>query len=201
MKRGAPGGRWAVRGAGLLLAGALLPQVLVPLSARGRLFARPEDLPARQVGLVLGTSDVLASGRPNRYYLYRIDAAEAAYRAGKVQVLLLSGEGRSDGYDEPGAMYRDLTARGVPGERLLLDRSGLRTLDSVARADEVFGLREFTVISQPFHNQRAMFLARARGLNVVGLNARDVTGRSGLKVQRREVLARVRAVLDVLRGG
>lgn len=130
-----------------------------------------------------------------------LDAAEAAYRAGKVQVLLLSGEGRSDGYDEPGAMYRDLTARGVPGERLLLDRSGLRTLDSVARADEVFGLREFTVISQPFHNQRAMFLARARGLDVVGLNARDVTGRSGLKVQRREVLARVRAVLDVLRGG
>lgn len=192
--------RWAAGGVGALLAGALLPQVLVPLAAWGRLFDRPEDLPARHVGLVLGTGKFLASGRVNRYYLYRIDAAEAAYRAGKVQVLLLSGDNGSESYDEPTTMKEDLISRGIPAERLVLDFAGFRTLDSVVRAAEVFGLRQFTLISQPFHNQRAIFLARARGLDTVALNARDVTGRSGLKVQGREVLARVKAVLDVLRG-
>ncbi|AAF09774.1 vancomycin high temperature exclusion protein [Deinococcus radiodurans] len=192
--------RWAAGGVGALLAGVLLPQIVVPLAAWGRTFDRPEDLPARHVGLVLGTSKYLASGRVNRYYLYRIDAAEAAYKAGKVRVLLLSGDNSSVSYDEPTTMKEDLLERGIPAEQLVLDYAGFRTLDSVVRAAEVFGTRQFTLISQPFHNERAIFLARTRGLDAAALNARDVTGRSGLKVQGREVLARVKAVLDVLRG-
>ena len=192
--------QWLLGSAGLLLTGVLLPQVMVPLAAYGRMYDRADDIPARQVGLVLGTSKYLASGRVNRYYLYRMDAAEAAYRAGKVRVLLLSGDNGSEYYDEPTTMQRDLIERGIPAERLVLDYAGFRTLDSVVRAAEVFGTRQFTVISQPFHNERAIFLARMRGLDAIGLNARDVTGRSGLRVQLREVLARVRAVLDVLSG-
>lgn len=186
-------------GGGLLLVllGAALPQFLVRLAAQGRTFDRVEALPAREVGLVLGTGKYLSSGRVNRYYRYRIDAAEAAFRAGKVERLLLSGSCTLSG-DEPAQMRDELIGRGVPTERLILDRAGWRTLESVMQASETFGLRRLTVISQPFHNERAIFLARSRGLDAIGLNARDVTGRRGLKVQGRERLARIRAVLDVL---
>lgn len=198
-RRPRPWLRWLRIGLGLALLAALLPQVIIPLAAAGRLHTL-ETLPPRQVGLVLGTSKFLSSGRPNRYYRYRIDAAEAAYKAGKVRVLLLSGDNSTPYYDEPSTMRADLIARGVPAEKLVLDYAGFRTLDSVVRTAEVFGTREFTVISQPFHNQRAIFLARARGLDAVGLNARDVTGAGGLKVQQREFFARIAAVLDIALG-
>lgn len=177
---------------------AFLPQLLVRLAARGRTFDRVEDLPGREVGLVLGTGKYLKGGRVNRYYRFRLDAAETAFRAGKVERLLLSGSCTPAG-DEPEQMREDLVARGLPPECLILDRAGWRTLESVVGAGETFGLRQFTVISQPFHNERAIFLARSRGLDATDLNARDVTGRSGLKVQGREGFARMRAVLDVLR--
>lgn len=151
----------------------LLPNLVVPLAAWGRMFSSAADLPERRVGLVLGTSKYLASGRINRYYLYRIDAAEAAYRAGKVRVLLLSGDNGTEAYDEPTTMKKDLLERGIPESQLVLDYAGFRTLDSVVRAAEVFGTRQFTVISQPFHNERTIFLARMRGIDAIGLNARD----------------------------
>lgn len=191
--------RWLQAGPGLALLAALLPQIIIPLAAVGRLYSL-ESLPPRQVGLVLGTSKFLSSGQPNRYYRYRIDAAEAAYKAGKVRVLLLSGDNSTPYYDEPSTMRADLIARGIPAEKLVLDYAGFRTLDSVVRAAEVFGTQEFTVISQPFHNQRAIFLARARGINAIGLNARDVTGAGGVKVQQREFFARIAAVLDIVLG-
>jgi len=152
-------------------------------------------LPTNDVGLVLGTSKFLPGHRPNAYYSQRIAAALTLYKAGKVQFLLVSGDNRSSRYNEPMTMKKDLVAGGVPKEKVFCDFAGFRTLDSVVRAKEVFGQSQLTVISQRFHNERAVYLARANGIDAVGFDAstRALTGRTLL----RESLARVQAVLDV----
>ena len=150
------------------------------------------------MGLLLGTSKYTAGGGINPYYQYRIDAAVALYRAGKIQEIIVSGDNAHASYDEPTLMRADLIAAGIPAQHLHRDYAGFRTLDSVVRASKVFGQNTFTVISQRFHNERAIYLARAHGLDAIGFDARDVTG--GWRVQVREWLARTAAVLDVLRG-
>ncbi|HXH03860.1 MAG TPA: ElyC/SanA/YdcF family protein [Candidatus Competibacteraceae bacterium] len=157
-----------------------------------------EALPVRSVGLLLGTSKYLPGGRRNLYYQYRIDAAERLYKAGKVQYLLVSGDNRHISYDEATTLRKDLIARGIPPERIYRDYAGFRTLDSVIRASEVFGQRDFIVISQRFHNARALYIAHRNGLDeVIAFDARDVDLYYGFKTRLRELLARVAAVLDV----
>ncbi|WP_293909598.1 ElyC/SanA/YdcF family protein [Deinococcus sp.] len=193
------GRRLLLGGAALMLGTVLVSNTLVNSSAQGRLYSDVQAIPARPVGLLLGTSKYV-DGRINLYYQYRIDAALSLYRAGKVRDLILSGDNAHASYDEPTTMRADLIAAGIPAGRLHRDYAGFRTLDSVVRASQVFGQREITVISQRFHNERAIYLARSHGLDAIGFDARDVTGAGGAKVQSREYLARVSAVLDVLRG-
>jgi SanA protein len=94
-------------------------------------------------------------------------------------------------------MKRALVERGIPENRIACDYAGLRTLDSVVRGKEIFGLNEVTLITQRFHNERAVYLAEAHGMKVNGFNARDVATRGGLKTRVREVGARVKMWLDV----
>ncbi|MGB0177627.1 MAG: SanA/YdcF family protein, partial [Owenweeksia sp.] len=84
-----------------------------------------------------------------------------------------------------------------PEERIVLDYAGFRTFDSMVRAREVFGQQAFTVISQPFHNERAIFIARKFGIEAYGYNAPDVIGAGGFRTKVREVGARVKMVLDI----
>ena len=146
-------------------------------SADGRLYGDVRLIPARQVGVLLGTSKYLSGGGLNPYYRYRIEAALSLYRAGKISDLILSGDNAHRSYDEPTTMRADLLAGGVPAAHLYRDYAGFRTLDSVVRAHKVFGQGRFTVISQRFHNERAIYLARAHGLDVIGFDAQDVSGR------------------------
>ena len=95
-------------------------------------------------------------------------------------------------------MKADLVAKGIPAEYITIDYAGFRTLDSVVRAGQIFGMKEYTVISQPFHCQRAIYLAKKNGQSVVGYCAKDVSGTSGFKVRSREVLARTKAVFDII---
>ena len=154
-------------------------------------------IPQRKVGLLLGTIKVLKNGRVNRFYQYRLEAAVALYKAGKISYILVSGDNSTENYNEPEVFQADLIAAGVPPERIYLDYAGFRTLDSVVRCDKVFGERSFTVISQPFHNERALFLADAYDLDAVGFNAKEVALRLGFKVIVREYFARFKAFLDI----
>lgn len=192
--------RLGLAAAALAAVGVLAANLLVVSSASGRLYSQVSQIPERRVGLVLGTSKYAARGRINAFYLHRIDAAAALYFAGKVHYLILSGDNSSAHYDEPSTMRADLIARGVPAERLRRDYAGFRTLDSVVRAQKIFGQSQYTVISQRFHNQRAIYLARSRQQDVIGFNAADVEGAGGRRVLLREYLARVAAVLDVWLG-
>lgn len=136
--------------------------------------ARLQDVPLARVAVVLGCSERLANGRLNRFFRHRIGAASELYRQGRVKGLIVSGDNRRKDYNELGAMRKALVAVGVPRDRICCDYAGLRTLDSVLRAHRIFGQDEFVVVSQRFHNERAVFLGRRLGLKVHGFNAADV---------------------------
>lgn len=154
-------------------------------------------LPITDVALVLGCSKQLGDGRRNLFFERRMAAAAELYRTGQVSYLLVSGDNSRPDYDEPSDMRAALVAAGVPASRIVRDHAGFRTLDSVVRAKQVFGLSELIVVSQRFHNERAVFLARAHGMRAYGYDARDVGGAEGLRVKLREVVSRLAAVLDV----
>jgi SanA protein len=169
-------------------------------STAAQVFSTVEAVPFNHVGLVLGTSEKGRGGGPNQFFARRIEAAAALYHADKVEHLLLSGDnGRTD-YNEPEDMRRALIAAGVDSTDITLDYAGFRTFDSMVRAREVFGQRRFTVISQRFHNERAVYIARHSGLDVVGFNAADVEGSAGWRTLLREKAARVKVFLDMAFG-
>lgn len=158
------------------------------------------QLPPQKVGLLLETSKTLKNGYKNYYFYNRIDAAEALYKSKKIQYLIVSGDNSRNNYNEPEDMKLELIARGIPTDRIFEDFAGFRTLDSVVRAKEIFGQKQFIVISQKFHNERAVFLARKNGITAYGYNAPDVTRYAGMKTQIREYFARVKVFVDFLVG-
>ena len=171
--------------------------VLVRKAASGRLYTSTKDIPHRRVGLVLGCSKRLGTGGPNPFFESRLRAAQELFSAGKVDYLLVSGDNHTKGYDEVTDMREGLVKAGIPAERVYADCAGFRTLDSMARAHDVFGLNEVTVVSQEFHNQRAIFLAGHEGIDAIGYNAQDEDLGDVSGTHLREKFARVKAVLDV----
>lgn len=165
-------------------------------ASRGRIFDDVDKLPKTRVGLVFGTTDRV-SGRENLYFRYRIDAAAKVWKAGKVELLIVSGDNRSRYYNEPEKMLQALVKEGVPEDRIVSDYAGLRTLDSVVRAKEIFGADQIVFISQRFQNERAIYLAKAHDIEAFGYCARDVESSGAFKTRVREVGARVKMWLDV----
>lgn len=170
----------------------------VTSSTKSQVYTDLQQIPHNKVGLLLGTAKTLKHGWENLYYKYRIEAAVALYRAGKIDYILVSGDNGSKEYDETSAMQADLIAMGVPKERIFMDYAGFRTLDSVLRLKKVFGENAVTIISQPFHNQRAVFIANHKDISAVAYNAKDVSINSGFKTQLREKFARVKMLLDLV---
>lgn len=166
-------------------------------ASRGRMVSELESLQYAAVGLVFGTTDRVENGRENLYFRYRIDAAERVWKAGKVGKLILSGSTSGPYYNEPEKMRDALVERGVPAGRITCDDRGVRTLDSVVRAKEIYGANPVLFISQRFQNERAIYLAQAHGIESRAFNARDVDTHEGLKTKLREVGARVKMWLDV----
>lgn len=175
----------------------LLCSYIIDSAAEGKTFSRLEEVPKNKVGLVLGTSSKLIGGLANPYYTFRINATVALYNAKKIKFILVSGDNGTQYYDEPTVFKKALVAAGIPAEKIFLDYAGFRTLDSMVRAKEVFGLEQVTIISQKFHNERAIYLADHKGLTAIGFNAKDIEGHQGLKVQLREYLARVKVFIDL----
>ncbi|MDM1041910.1 MULTISPECIES: SanA/YdcF family protein [Empedobacter] len=155
-----------------------------------------EILPKTKVAVVLGTAPNLVSGYQNYYFTYRIEAATKLYQSGKVTHFILSGDHGRKNYNEPEAMKQALIKNGIPENVIYLDYAGFRTLDSMIRAKEIFGQKEFIVVSQEFHNQRAVYIARQNGINAYGYNAKDVNKHAGLKTNIREYFARTKVLID-----
>lgn len=171
----------------------------VTKEAKYKAFDDVAFIPFKKVGVVLGTSKNSSSGPENLFFNYRIQAAVKLYNAGKVEYILVSGDNRHKNYNEPLLMRIDLIKSGIPKEKIIMDFAGFRTLDSVIRANKVFGLNDFTIISQKFHNERALFIARRKGINAIAFNAQDPPMDYMMNyVLKREKLARCLMILDLL---
>jgi SanA protein len=171
-------------------------------NANGKIYTKIEDIPASDIGLLLGTPpQTRYGGMSNSFFNYRIDAAEALYKAGKIGYLLISGDDNSlNGLNEVQCMKDSLIIRGIPASVIFLDGKGLRTFDSVVRTNTLFGVKSFTVISQKFHNERAIYLAEHLNLDiekVQAFNAKSPTSKLSLLTYLREYLARVKMFIDI----
>jgi SanA protein len=184
----------------LLFSALYISNYIVVQVADGKTFSSIDKIPYNRVGVLLGTSKYRKKKIHNLYFDYRIEAASALFHAGKIDFIIVSGDNRKEDYDEPEQMMVDLMALGVPEQKIFKDKAGIRTLDSVIRAKKVFGLNKFTIISQKFHNERAIYIAEKNGLDVIGFNAQDVTKSYGFKTNLREKMARVKVVLDIIFG-
>lgn len=171
---------------------------LVKVQSEKYLFESVSEIPKNKVGLLLGTGKFLSNGNLNKYYTYRIDATIKLFENGKIEYILVSGDNSRKDYDEPSTMKNDLINAGIPSSKIFLDYAGFRTLDSVIRSNEVFGQKEITIISQKFHNERAVFISRKKGIAAFGFNAKDVDKLYGFKTQLREKLARVKVLIDLV---
>ncbi|MFA7379088.1 MAG: ElyC/SanA/YdcF family protein [Bacteroidia bacterium] len=171
---------------------------LVLRKSDGKTFSSIEEIPFNKTGLLLGTGMLLGNGNVNPFFQNRIAATVQLMKAGKIENLIISGDNGRVGYDEPSDMRNQLIAAGIDSTRIYLDYAGFRTYDSMVRAKKIFGQTNITVISQLFHNERAIYIAESFGMNAIGYNAADVEGERGEAVLIREKLARVNAWLDVL---
>lgn len=179
--------------------------LLVKCKTKDKTFDNVADIPHRKVGLLLGTSPLVPNGDPNFYYINRITATADLYKAGKVDKIIASGGDYSSrpsgGYNELIAMRDSLVAHGVPDSVIILDYDGTRTLNSIVKAKEIYGVDSITIISQEYHNERAIFLASHNGIDAIGYNAKPshiITKR--IKNEGREFFARVKLFVDVILG-
>lgn len=179
----------------------ILANVWVFDSTNGRTFTRISKIPPREVALVLGTSPKMKSGAGNPYFFKRMDAASLLYHHGKVKQIIVSGE-KSRGYDEPAAMKNFLIYQeGVPENIIIEDPLGFNTHKSILRCKNKFRKNDVIIVSQGFHNLRALFFARNNDMNALGFDARDVSKpESYYRNQSREILARVQAVVYYILG-
>ncbi|MFF7297835.1 ElyC/SanA/YdcF family protein [Streptomyces sp. NPDC008265] len=172
---------------------ALLPSAWTHATASDRLRTTA-DAPAADVAVVFGAG--LWRGRPTPYLADRLDAAAELYRAGKVRVVLVTGDNSRVEYDEPDAMRRYLTEHGVPDARIVSDYAGFDTWDSCVRAKEVFGVERAVLVTQGFHIRRAVALCQAAGLDSYGVGVADVHDATWYYGQTREFFASGKAALD-----
>lgn len=170
----------------------------IETASKNLVYSDVSVIPYHKVGLLLGTSKNLGNGRINAYFANRIKATEALYKAGKIDYIVISGDNSRINYNEPLDMRNELLKLGIPLEKIYLDLAGFRTYDSVVRVNKIFGQTDFTIISQKFHNERALFIAHNLQLDAVAYNAKDVSIYSGFKTQVREKFARVKVYLDLL---
>ena len=177
--------------------------LLVVNNARGKAFSEIDSIKYNKVGLLLGTTPQARLTKvTNYFFIYRIDAAEQLYKAGKIREILISGDENSlDGVNEPECMRDSLVARGVPKSAIILDGKGYRTICSVVNANKVYNLKSFTIISQEFHNERALYQVEHLGLNIENIqayNAKMPKSRRAYLTSIREYFARVKLFWDLL---
>jgi len=166
-------------------------------STEGNVYSDLEQLPDHRIALVLGTSYRSVGGGPNPFFQNRIEMAATLYSMGKIDHFILSGDNSTKYYNEPLEMKKALIKKGVPEKAITLDYAGLRTLDSVVRSKKIFGQNKITIITQPFHSYRALFISRYYDMDAVAMVAEDPELEQTFKVRLREYFARTKAVLDL----
>jgi vancomycin permeability regulator SanA len=182
--------RWTV----VVCVVALLPATWLRLAGDGRVRT-VADVPPEPVAVVFGAG--LWGGQPSPYLAHRLDAAAHLYRAGKVKVVLVTGDNSRTTYNEPGAMQAYLAGHGVPRDKVVLDYAGFDTWDSCSRAKRIFGVDRAVLVSQGFHIRRALALCRAAGISGYGVGVDEKHDATWYAGGVRELLAAGKAAVDV----
>jgi SanA protein len=180
----------------------LICNLLVVTNSRGVVFDNVADVPHREYGLLLATSPITRFGTHNFYFDNRIRATDELYKAGKIDYIIASGGNyvgaEQYGCDEPAAIRDSLVARGVPKDRIILDYEGTRTINSIVKAKDYYGIDSVVLISQKDHNQRALYQAKHYNLNAICYNAEEPKFLSSMIRNRtREYFARVKMFFDI----
>ncbi len=170
----------------------------ISYTAEDNIYTEVKNIPVKNAALLLGTAKYIAKGKQNYFYTYRIRAAVKLWKEEKVKAIVVSGDNSTKRYNETARMYKDLIRAGVPKKYITSDYAGFRTLDSIVRAEAVFDLEDYIIVSQQFHLERALFIAKAKGQKVIGFAAKDIAGtKAANKMMVREYLARFKAFLDI----
>lgn len=174
----------------------ILANIWVYSLTAGRTYTKVSKIPPRETALVLGTSPKTMDGNANPYFLKRMDAVAKLYHYRKIKKVIVSGE-KSQGYNEPEAMKNFLIFEGgVPEDAIIEDPKGFNTHKSILRCKGVYKTKDVIIVSQGYHNLRALFFARNNRMNALGFDAQDVSKpESYYRNQAREFLARVQAVV------
>ncbi|MFT5823016.1 MAG: SanA protein [Crocinitomix sp.] len=172
-----------------------LSEKIVINQTENQIYTEVEEIPFREFALVLGAKKDGINGL-NPYFKYRMDAAIALYRSNKVSKIIVSGDNHTDKYNETEDMAAYLLKAGIPANAIVKDYAGFRTLDSVVRAKKIFNCQNVTIVSQRFHNQRALFIANYYGLNAIAYCAKDVNSTKNY-THIREYFAKCLVIFDL----
>lgn len=179
---------------------AIWSNVWVHYESKDFVKTEVNNLPKTKVGLLLGTTMLMQNGFQNPFFTYRIQATLELFQSGKIEHVLISGDNSTKNYNEPEDMMNELVRLGIPAEKISLDFAGFDTYDSVLRANKIFGQSKFIVISQSFHAERAVYIARRYGFEVWGYSAKDVSRSKSFLTHAREYFARIKAYVEVKLG-
>ena len=182
----------------ILIEVAYLADKTIDKSTNNFIYYDCNKIPQNRVGLLLGTSRFLSNGNPNQYFINRIKATVNLYNSHKIEYIVISGDNSTVDYNEPLDMKNELIKAGIPADKIYLDYAGFRTYDSVIRLEKIFGQKKFTVISQEFHNRRAIYIANRLNMQAIGYNARDVDVYNGFKTKLREKFSRILVFVDLM---
>lgn len=188
--------KWSVGGFIFFVLALLGIDFITGYSVKDRIYTDINKLPDFHTAVVLGTAKFYSKGVPNLYYQYRVEAASQLVKEHQIKHLLVSGDNQTPYYNEPKVMTEDLLKMGVPKNIIQQDFAGYRTLDSVIRANKVFKLAPFIIISQQFHCERALFIAKTQNIDAVCLVAKYPEGH--VKVRIREFFARIGMIWDYI---
>jgi len=184
--------RWLIfSGFAFVLLFLIICNFWVVFSTSSDVYSDEGHLPDHRMALVLGTS------YRTTYFEKRMETAATLFRGGKIDHFILSGDNRSVYYNEPVEMRKALVKKGVPVDAITLDYAGLRTLDSIIRCKQIFGQNKITIITQPFHSYRALFISNYYGIDAVAMVTDEPDFENSVKVRVREYFARSKAVLDL----
>lgn len=172
--------------------------------SKNYIYSELENLPQNRTGLVLGTSPVTSSGTTSLFFVTRMQAVKDLLDNNKITYIIVSGDNETIHYNEPKYMRNYLLKLGVKDEAIVSDYGGRRTLDSILRSNQVFNQTQITIVSQKFHNERAIFIARKNGIEAIAYNAEYPYTNSSRNIWInirsfiRELLARDLAIYDYL---
>lgn len=183
----------------ILLLPVVICNVVVDYTTSDDTFDDVAAVPRCEYAMLLGTGPTRRFGKgPNQFYVNRITTTVRLYRAQKFKRLIISGECHP-GYDETKMMSTDLEKHGIPDSIIIRDRKGHRTNASVVNLNEKYHIDSVIVISQKWHNERTIYLAKHNGISAVGYNAEDVNTPLAQLTHIRELLARVKMfVVDII---